>query len=69
MHYSLLPRYSGFWPELWAILNEEKFFSVTIHFIEKNIDTGPINVQKFFNINELETRSSLYKKVQKFVLN
>lgn len=62
VHYSPLPRYSGFWPEMWAILNEEKIFGVTIHFIEKNIDTGPIIDQKFFDINELETRSSLYKK-------
>ena len=65
VHYSPLPRYAGFWPEMWAIWNAEKDFGVTLHYINNDIDTGDIIEQKIFPINVDETRSSLYEKSAK----
>jgi len=44
-HYAPLPRYAGYWPELWAIWNDEKDFAVTIHYIDRGVDTGNIIAQ------------------------
>ena len=62
VHYAPLPRYGGYWPEMWAIWNNETEFAVTMHYVEKGVDTGPIIAQSSFDINSLETRESLYLK-------
>ena len=62
VHYAPLPKYGGYWPEMWAIWNGEKKFAVTMHYVEKGLDTGPIIAQKWFDIDALENRLSLYKK-------
>jgi Methionyl-tRNA formyltransferase len=40
IHYAPLPKYAGFWPEMWAIWNDERDFAVTMHYVNKGIDTG-----------------------------
>lgn len=62
VHYSPLPRYAGYWPEMWAIWNSEKSFAVTLHYVGIGIDTGPIIAQRFFELSEQENRKSLYDK-------
>ena len=62
VHYAPLPKYGGYWPEMWAIWNQEKQFAVTLHYVEKGLDTGPIIDQRWFDIDPLENRQSLYKK-------
>ena len=62
IHYSPLPRYAGYWPEMWAIWNSESDFAVTLHYVSIGVDTGPIIAQRYFKISELETRKSLYDK-------
>ena len=62
IHYAPLPKYSGFWPEMWAIWNEDTEFGVTFHYINEGIDTGDIVYQELFAIEESETRKSLYEK-------
>jgi methionyl-tRNA formyltransferase len=66
IHYAPLPKYGGYWPEMWAIWNGETKFAVTMHYVEKGLDTGPIIAQKWFDIEPLENRHSLYKKSTKF---
>lgn len=58
-HNSPLPRYRGANAPSWAIINDEKQFGVTWHFIEETIDTGPILWQKMFDIQKDETARSL----------
>ncbi len=65
VHYSPLPRYSGYWPEMWAIWNCETDFGVTMHYVSEGIDTGPIIKQRMFDISLDENRYSLYKKSEK----
>jgi methionyl-tRNA formyltransferase len=62
VHYAPLPKYGGYWPEMWAIWNGETHFAVTMHYAEKGLDSGPIIAQYSFDISPLETRESLYKK-------
>lgn len=62
IHPSLLPNYRGPVPTMWAIENGEKEFGITIHKIDKGIDTGDIVVQERYPILDDETGYSLYVK-------
>ena len=62
VHYAPLPKYAGFWPEMLAIWNEEKEFAVSLHYVTRGIDAGPIVKQRFFEISESDNRKSLYDK-------
>lgn len=46
VHPSLLPRYRGPAPVLWAIRNGDPDMGVTIHRMDENFDTGPILAQR-----------------------
>lgn len=46
IHPSLLPKYRGSMPTLWALFNNEKEVGSTIHYIDECIDTGDIIAQK-----------------------
>lgn len=59
MHPSLLPKYRGPTPRLWAVLSGEEYTGVTWHFIDEGIDTGDIVIQKKFKIKEGETGYNL----------
>lgn len=62
VHYAPLPKYRGYWPEMWAIWNGERRFAVTMHYVDEGIDTGSIIAQRWFEVDALETRRSLYLK-------
>lgn len=62
VHYAPLPKYAGFWPEMWAIWNGESEFAVSLHYVGVGIDTGPVISQRFFKITESDNRKSLYEK-------
>jgi len=46
IHASLLPRYRGPAPVLWAIRNGDREIGVTVHRVDEGVDTGPILVQQ-----------------------
>src|SRR5574344_341917 len=50
VHAALLPQYRGAAPINWAIINGEKETGVTTFFLDKDIDTGKIIMQKHFPI-------------------
>ncbi len=50
VHAALLPQYRGAAPINWAIINGEKQTGVTTFFLDKDIDTGRIILQKPFDI-------------------
>lgn len=52
VHAALLPQYRGAAPINWAIINGETETGVTTFFLNKNIDTGRIILQKRFPIPE-----------------
>lgn len=52
VHAALLPQYRGAAPINWAIINGEEMTGVTTFFLDKEIDTGRIILQKKFSIPE-----------------
>ena len=50
LHPSLLPKYRGPNPYFWIILNEETESGPTIHYIDKDEDTGDILAQEAFTL-------------------
>lgn len=45
VHYSLLPRYRGIHPTVWALLNDEDYLGGTVHLMTEYIDDGDIIYQ------------------------
>jgi methionyl-tRNA formyltransferase len=62
-HSGLLPAYRGPAPTMWAIVKGENYSGMTIHYIDKGIDTGDIIVQKKVKIYRNTTGSKLNDKV------
>jgi methionyl-tRNA formyltransferase len=62
-HPSLLPRCRGAHPVFWTLASGEQAGGVTMHYMEEQIDTGPIVAQVGFPLAEDEHYASLYDKV------
>ncbi|MBM9577339.1 methionyl-tRNA formyltransferase [Leptospira sp. 201903070] len=62
LHGSLLPRYRGRTPHVWAIINGEKKTGVTCHVMEATVDTGPIYKQIELNIEDDDTGADVLEK-------
>lgn len=61
-HCGLLPKYRGRLAPFWAYVMREKESGVSIHFIDAEIDNGPIVVQKKVPIERYDTFDSLVAK-------
>lgn len=59
LHYSLLPEYRGVYPVNWAIIDGKEKTGVTYHFVNSNIDDGPIILQGEALILSNDTARSL----------
>jgi folate-dependent phosphoribosylglycinamide formyltransferase PurN len=64
-HCSLLPEYKGREPLFWAMLNQDKKVGVTIHLMDKDIDSGPIVKQGLIDVDPADTLHLLYRKATK----
>ncbi|MFA6260125.1 MAG: methionyl-tRNA formyltransferase [Bacteroidia bacterium] len=63
-HGSLLPRYRGRTPHVWAIINNEIETGITAHLIEEGCDTGPVILQKRVPILKDDTGADILKKYE-----
>jgi methionyl-tRNA formyltransferase len=63
LHASLLPQYRGAAPINWAIINGENKTGLTTFFIEKDIDTGKIIMQKEVLIKDKDTAGDLHDRL------
>lgn len=61
-HCAILPKYRGLLAPFWTYLNKEEESGVSIHFIDKEIDNGPILVQKRVKIKRFDTFDSILEK-------
>jgi len=64
LHPSLLPKYRGLAPQHFPIINGDTKTGVTVHFMDENIDTGNIIVQKEIPISNDMYVSDLLVKWQ-----
>lgn len=65
IHDSLLPRYRGFAPMNWAIINGEQETGVTLFHIAEGVDCGPIVDQLSTPINENDTAKTVDERIIK----
>ena len=62
IHGSLLPKYRGRAPHIWAIINNENVTGITVHQIDEGCDTGDIVLQKKLEIESELTGAQLLRK-------
>ncbi len=63
VHFSLLPLYRGAAPANWAIVHGEEKTGVTTMFIEEELDSGPILLQRETIIGSTETTPELMQRL------
>lgn len=62
IHASLLPKYAGWAPLVWAIINREKETGVTFFQFDDSVDGGDIIFQESFSIEPEDTIKEVYDK-------
>lgn len=60
LHASLLPKYRGAAPINWALINGESESGITTFFIDENVDTGHLLLQKKVSISKDMTAGELH---------
>lgn len=61
-HAGKLPFYRGRNVLNWALINDEREFGITIHYIDDGIDTGDIIMQSSYQIDDADDYGTLLKK-------
>jgi len=64
MHNSLLPKYRGQSPSLWAVANGDTVAGQTLHYLDEGVDTGDIVAQKAIPIEPTDTGFTLGAKLE-----
>jgi methionyl-tRNA formyltransferase len=62
-HSSILPKYRGAAPAIWAILKGEKITGITTFIIDEGMDTGDVLLIKKISIGEDETAGELTERL------
>lgn len=62
IHFSELPKYKGMYTSVWPILHADSQSGVTLHKIDRGIDTGDIIAQKVFDLTESDRSQDCYRK-------
>ncbi|WP_423363753.1 phosphoribosylglycinamide formyltransferase [Mycoplasma sp. P36-A1] len=62
IHPSALPKYKGLHAIEQALENKDKSLGVTVHYVDEELDNGPIILQEIFSIENLDNQN-IYKKV------
>jgi len=65
IHASLLPKYAGWAPLVWAMINGEKETGVTFFQFDDSVDGGDIIAQEQFKIEYEDTIKEVYRKATK----
>jgi len=63
IHPSLLPKYKGLNTHKRVLKNKEKYSGCTVHYVNKNLDSGKTISQKKVIVNNNETEESLRLKI------
>jgi methionyl-tRNA formyltransferase len=62
-HASLLPAYRGKHPVFWALRNGERWSGMTVHAVDRGLDTGDILYQVKVRTRRNDTVASLYDRI------
>jgi len=61
-HAGKLPFYRGRNVLNWALINDEKEFGITVHYVDEGIDTGDIILQKSYEISDKDDYKTLLER-------
>lgn len=61
-HAGSLPFYRGRNILNWALINDEKEFGITVHYVDEGIDTGDIILQKSYKISDSDNYKTLLER-------
>jgi len=61
-HAGKLPFYRGRNVLNWVLINDEKEFGITVHYVDSGIDTGDIILQRTYSITDKDNYASLLEK-------
>jgi methionyl-tRNA formyltransferase len=64
VHGALLPRYRGRLPSFWVLANGETQTGATVHFMNEDLDDGPILLQEAVAIDPTDTQDTLIQKTK-----
>lgn len=64
VHPTLLPAFPGAHPVADTLAYGVKFTGVTVHFVDKGVDTGPIIAQSVVPVLDSDDEESLHKRIQ-----
>ncbi|RAY16071.1 methionyl-tRNA formyltransferase [Actinomadura craniellae] len=62
VHDSLLPKYAGFAPLIWALINGEKEVGVTAHMMTEEMDAGDVVLQRAVPVGDTDTAADLFHR-------
>ncbi|MEV6263590.1 methionyl-tRNA formyltransferase [Streptomyces sp. NPDC051784] len=62
VHDSLLPKYAGFSPIIWALINGEPEVGVTGHMMDEELDAGDIVLQRSVPVGPDDTATDLFHR-------
>ncbi|MFH9296682.1 methionyl-tRNA formyltransferase [Streptomyces sp. NPDC017520] len=62
VHDSLLPKYAGFSPLIWALINGESEVGVTAHLMDEELDAGDIVRQEAVAVGPTDTATDLFHR-------
>lgn len=65
VHEALLPKYRGFAPVNWVVINGESKTGVTLFYLNEDTDSGDIIAQKTIRIGKNDTAYDIYKRAAK----
>ena len=63
-HGSLLPKYRGLSPVVWAIINDDDYLGMTLHYIDEGCDSGDIIFQSRINNNKEDDINIIAEKLK-----
>ncbi len=63
IHPSLLPAFPGLEPQRQALEHGAKFSGCTVHFVDENLDAGPIVLQAVVPIEDGDTPDTLAERI------
>ena len=61
-HAGMLPFYRGRNILNWALINDEKEFGITVHYVDEGIDTGDIILQRAYPITDTDNYKTLLER-------
>ena len=65
IHPSLLPKYPGLNTHEQVIINKDSQHGISIHFVNEELDGGPLIAQGFIDVGDIQNKATLENRIHK----